>query len=165
VLAHFGSLLVVLILFNLVAVLRGGAIHAEVKYSYPQPTVVSGGNNCGVLVTIRLKSGIGLKAVARVAAKLQEIVSEISSESEEQKAEGEGAVAGIGFSAAIWKELVKTSGGKLILPADINLAEYKTKRGPLGEMPATGGDLLLHIKAETVSLGFEIVKRVSDKYG
>jgi hypothetical protein len=98
VLAHFGSLLVVLILFNLVAVLRGGAIHAEVKYSYPQPTVVSGGNNCGVLVTIRLKSGIGLKAVARVAAKLQEIVSEISSESEEQKAEGEGAVAGIGFS-------------------------------------------------------------------
>jgi len=64
--------------------------------------------------------------------------------------------------AAIWKELVKTSGGKLILPADINLAEYKTKTGPLGEMPATGGDLLLHIKAETVSLGFEIVKRVSD---
>lgn len=120
-----------------------------------QPTPFSEGNEHAAFVTIHLAPGVDLREVARVAAKLQSIVSKISPESAEQKESGEGAVAGVAFSPANWEQLDRLVPG---LGVPSNLRHHKARSGPYGDMPNTGGDLFLHIKSKTYGLSFEIVR-------
>jgi porphyrinogen peroxidase len=120
-----------------------------------QPTPFSDGNEHAAFVTIYLSSNADLREVARAAAKLQDVVAKISPEAQEQKENGEGAIAGVGFSPEAWEQLDRLVPG---LGVPSKLRHHKARSGPYGDMPNTGGEIFLHVKSKTSGLAFEVVR-------
>jgi len=67
-------------------------------------------------------------------------------------------MASVSFGTQLWEQLCKLKKSKT--PQDFS--HFQARSGQLGPMPATGGDILLHVKAETKSLAWETVKAFVD---
>jgi len=124
-----------------------------------QPTVVTGVHPHGAFVTIYLSPQADLKAVTKAASKLPSIVSSVTPDYDKKTTQMAPVMAGVGFSTQTWEEICSTS--KISKPSQ-GFGHFNLKNGKLGTMPATGGDILLHVKAETQSLCFETVKSFID---
>jgi len=124
--------------------------------SLAQSSVVTGTYPQGAFVVITLNPKVDLKEVAQAAAKLPKIIQELTPEDYQPKL-GELApiLAGVGFGTGTYEQLCKAT--KKSLPS--NFTHFTAKKGQHGDMPSTGGDILLHVKAETVSLCYEVVKK------
>jgi len=122
-----------------------------------QSTVVTGCHPHGAFVTIYLSPQADLKAVAKAASKLPTIVSKVTPEGDaKQPGQLPTVMAGVAFSTQIWDDLC---GNFKITKPSQGFGHFNIKSGKLGTMPATGGDILLHVKAESPSLCFETVKK------
>jgi putative iron-dependent peroxidase len=63
-------------------------------------------------------------------------------------------MAGVAFGTQAWEKICSEK--KIKLPTG-NFNHYVARSGKLGDMPATGGDLFLHVKGATPSLCYEVV--------
>jgi putative iron-dependent peroxidase len=122
--------------------------------SLAQPTPFSEGNQHAAYLTVHLAYGADPKQVAAAAANIQKIVEKVSPVSREERINGEGAVGGVAFSPEFWQRLTRDVSG---LSQPRNARTYHTRSSTNGGMPATGGEIFVHIKAKTRGLAFEIV--------
>jgi len=121
-----------------------------------QSTVVTGTHPVGAFVIIHLSPTADLRAVAKAAATLPNVIKKVSPEVDAKKPPTLLPVmAGVAFGTQKWEEICNKN--KLGKPS-AGFGHYNVKSGELGTMPATGGDIFLHVKAETQSLCFETVK-------
>jgi hypothetical protein len=110
-------------------------VHAEANLdkeavaTQVQPTVVTGTHPQGAFVTIRLAKKADLKEVIKAAAKLQTIVSEVSPGATAGSLPP--VIAGVGFSADVWRKVQKTSSPKA-------LKDFQARHGAHGDMPQSG---------------------------
>jgi len=118
-----------------------------------QPTVISGTHPVGVFLTIRLSSKADVNKVAHEAARITQIVDDFTQQ--DKTVALPSVMAGVAFSPDVWEKIVKGN-KKLTVPS--GMIKYKERSGKYGSMPATGGDIFLHVKAESYSLAFETVK-------
>ncbi|XP_033756755.1 dye-decolorizing peroxidase YfeX-like [Pecten maximus] len=110
-----------------------------------QPSVWSGGKNNAMYLWIHLKPNASTKEVAKVAAKLQKFVDQVVDP--KTKDEDDELLAGVGFGPNFYKQ----AGGNV--KQDFTFAHRK---GSLGDMPSSGGDLFFHAKCNTQSKLFEL---------
>jgi len=87
--------------------------------------------------------------------------------------EGDQLYAGIGFGTQLWEQIAKEH--KISPPEGI--LHFKEKKGKLGSMPASGGDIFVHVKAKNISQCYEVIHQfisslpagsvasVDDEYG
>ncbi|ESN99335.1 hypothetical protein HELRODRAFT_67330, partial [Helobdella robusta] len=95
-------------------------------------------------------------AVARVVANLQSHVDYVSPPADVN--ENNKIVAGIGFGNNFYKKvyfIIPTA-----TPRDFPLV---TRRGVLGVLPATGGDVFIHAKSNSKSKLFELTERIKSQ--
>eukprot|EP00743_Colponemidia_sp_Colp-15_P001452 GILK01001591.1.p1 GENE.GILK01001591.1~~GILK01001591.1.p1 ORF type:complete len:382 (+),score=35.39 GILK01001591.1:43-1188(+) len=117
----------------------------------PQPTVLTGNINTAGYLTIHLSNHADAKAVARVVSRLQTIVDTLFP-ADERASDEPAPLAGVAFSPSLWQRVTGQT-----LPAN---ASYKDRNGAFGSMPATGGDIFVHVKTLTYSQAFEILDAV-----
>mmetsp|Transcript_808 Transcript_808/g.1119 ORF Transcript_808/g.1119 Transcript_808/m.1119 type:complete len:436 (+) Transcript_808:624-1931(+) len=127
--------------------------------SLAQSTVVTGNHPQGAFVVITLSPSADLKEVAKACANLPTIVKNISEDSGKSNVLSP-LMAGVAFGTQTWEKICQQT--KQGLPSNFG---HFTARAPgkYGGMPATGGDILLHVKAETQSMLFETVKEFVDQ--
>jgi len=125
--------------------------------SLAQSTVVTGTHPSGAFATIYLSPQADLKAVGKAVAKLPQIIKDVTPEDDDKKpGQLPTVMAGVAFSTQKWEEIAT----KFKIPKPTSgFGHYNVKSGELGTMPATGGEILLHVKAETQSLCFETVRK------
>jgi len=133
-----------------------------------QPTVVSGVPRQAAFAIINLSKSADLKAVAAACSKLPEVVNAVLDGEDPKKIN-----AGISFGTSTWEQLSKA----LKKPLPSNFSHFSARKGKYGNMPATGGDLFLHVKGDNLSQCYETVDAfvnslpkgsvasVDDKYG
>jgi len=124
-----------------------------------QSTVVTGCHPHGGFVIIHLSPSANLKQVVSACAKLPQLVDQISGEEPKSGNALPALMAGVAFGTKTWENLVK---GNKSLKQPENFSHFSAKTGSLGDMPETGGDLLLHVKGETKSMCWETVKQFVD---
>ncbi|XP_060064949.1 dye-decolorizing peroxidase YfeX-like [Ylistrum balloti] len=121
-------------------------VHA-VNLPEAQPSVWSGGKNNALYLWIHLKPNANVKDVAKVACKLQKFVDQVVDP--KTKDEDDEVLAGVGFGPNFYKQI----GGNV--KQDYNFAHRK---GALGDMPSSGGDVFFHAKCNTQSKLFELAQ-------
>lgn len=143
-------------------------VHAE-QPQY-QSTVVSGGYPHCAIVVIKLKSK--KLEVMKKAAQIADIVNRLTPKQIDED-EDPHVVAGIGFGTHLWEYYCQTK--KIPLPE--GFTHYQTRKGANGTLPATPADIILHVKANTRSLCYEVVEQfveslpqdaiesIADQYG
>ncbi|BFZ01869.1 hypothetical protein BsWGS_04908 [Bradybaena similaris] len=110
-----------------------------------QPSVWSQGKDHALYLWIHLKPTANAKEVAKIAARLQKFVDTVTDP--EMKDEGDEVWAGVGFGPNFYAQV----GGK----TRKNYV-YPHRKGPLGDMPSSGGDIFIHAKSNQVSKLFEL---------
>lgn len=108
--------------------------------------LVSGHLVAAGFLIIHLNKNADLKKIASACAKVPSIAKEV--------ADGEPILAGVAFGTNTYEQLCKST--KTPLPE--NHSHYRARKGTHGAMPATGGDILLHVKAVNKSHCFEVIK-------
>jgi len=101
---------------------------------------------------LRLSKNADAAKIAHAAAQIDKIVEQVSGSDDNVLLPS--LMVGVGFSSDVWDSICKAK--KL----NKNKADFKYtgRGGKHGEMPATGGDIFVHVKAETYSMAFETVK-------
>ncbi|XP_076104817.1 dye-decolorizing peroxidase YfeX-like [Mytilus galloprovincialis] len=110
-----------------------------------QPSVFSQGKDHALYLWIHLKPTANVKEVGRACAKIQSLVDKVTDP--KMSDESDEIWAGVGFGPNIYKQL----GGN---PKENYTYAYR--KGSLGEMPSSGGDVFIHAKCNTVSKLFEL---------
>jgi len=110
-----------------------------------QPSVWSPGKDHALYLWIHLKPEANAKEVAKVCAKLQKYVDTVVDPN--MKDEDDEVLAGVGFGPNFYTQL----GGN----APKNYT-YPHRKGTLGEMPSSGGDVFVHAKCNEMSKLFEL---------
>ncbi|XP_061183940.1 dye-decolorizing peroxidase YfeX-like [Saccostrea echinata] len=124
------------------------AVHAA-GLPESQPSVYSQGKNHALYLWISLKPEANAKEVAKAVAKLQKYVDQVTDPS--MKDEEDEILAGVGFGPNFYKQI----GGK-----PKQEYTYPYRKGYLGEMPSSGGDVFIHAKCNTPSKLFELAQVV-----
>ncbi|XP_045188585.2 dye-decolorizing peroxidase YfeX-like [Mercenaria mercenaria] len=112
-----------------------------------QPSVFSQGKNHALYLWIELEPSANPKQVASYAKTLQKMVDQVTDPS--MRDEEDEIWAGVGFSPNFYKQ----AGGRV--KQDFT---YAHRRGNLGEMPSSAGDLFIHAKCNTPSKLFELAQ-------
>jgi putative iron-dependent peroxidase len=99
-------------------------------------------------LVVNLSKNADLAKVATAVAKLPEIAKEV--------ANGDTLYAGVAFGTQTWEKVAKVA--RIATPQ--GLSHFVTKTGKFGTMPATGGDILIHVKAANQSQCWEIFQAV-----
>uniref|UniRef100_A0A0B7A0W1 Dyp-type peroxidase C-terminal domain-containing protein n=1 Tax=Arion vulgaris TaxID=1028688 RepID=A0A0B7A0W1_9EUPU len=110
-----------------------------------QPSVWSPGKDHALYLWIHLKPTANAKEVAKVAARLQKLVDTVVDPT--MKDETDELWAGVGFGPNFYSQV----GGK----AQRSFV-YPHRKGALGDMPSSGGDVFIHAKSNQVSKLFEL---------
>jgi len=110
-----------------------------------QSAVVSGGMDTGGILVIHLDKNVNLEKIIEVASNLPEIAKQV--------ADGQTIYTSVCFGTQFWEKLSLLN-KSIKKPNDFE--HYVTRNGKYGSIPATGGDILLHIKSKTRSEAFEI---------
>jgi len=136
-----------------------------------QSTNVSGVHPQGAFVIITLSKDANYRQVSKAIGKLPALIKQLSPD-DPKAGELPAVMAGVAFGTNLWEPIAKLY--KFPLPA--NFGHHVGRKGVFGDMPATGGDIFLHVKAETTSLCYETVEaflvslpkgsveKVDDKY-
>lgn len=114
-----------------------------------QPSVYSQGKDHALYLWITLKPTANSREVARAVSKLQRYVDEVCDPS--MKDEDDEVLAGVGFAPNFYRQV----GGKTKEPFT-----YTNRKGPLGEMPSSPGDVFIHAKSNQTSKLFELAQVV-----
>lgn len=114
-----------------------------------QPSVFSQGKNHALYLWIYVKPEANSKEVAKAVAKLQKYVDQVTDP--KMRDEEDEIWAGVGFGPNFYKQV----GGKV--KQDFN---YPHRKGNLGDMPSSGGDVFIHAKCNTPSKLFELAQVV-----
>mmetsp|Transcript_14640 Transcript_14640/g.23837 ORF Transcript_14640/g.23837 Transcript_14640/m.23837 type:complete len:484 (-) Transcript_14640:29-1480(-) len=120
------------------------------EYCRPQDAVLSPDQKNGLFLTIHL----GKRAsVEECAVSTAQAVQKISSEFEKN---GSDSAIAVGFSERVWNSVQSK------IPAGIptHPFDYHTRKGEHGSMPATGGDIFLHMKSNNRGQCFSVARRV-----
>uniref|UniRef100_A0A1I8HSY2 Dyp-type peroxidase n=1 Tax=Macrostomum lignano TaxID=282301 RepID=A0A1I8HSY2_9PLAT len=139
------------------AALPGGALTAVTAAAASdnvQPTVYSETKDHALYLTIHLDPRADKREVLRVAANLQKLVDKVCPP--DLRDESDETWAGVGFGYSFYRAAVGQSGSA----ASVDFS-YPHRRGALGELPSTGGDLFIHAKSNQVSKLFELCQAVT----
>lgn len=110
-----------------------------------QPSVFSEGKDHALYLWINLKPEANMKEVGRTCAKLQNMVDQVSDP--KMRDESDEILAGVGFGPNTYRQL----GG---IPKQNYTYAYR--KGSLGDMPSSGGDVFVHAKSNNPSKLFEL---------
>ncbi|XP_059171334.1 dye-decolorizing peroxidase YfeX-like [Physella acuta] len=110
-----------------------------------QPSVWTPEKDHALYLWIHLKPTANVKCVAKVAANLPQMVNIVNDP--ETSVEDDEVLAGVGFGAHFYTKVA----GK---PKE-NFT-YLHRKGPLGEMPSTGGDIFVHAKSNNMGVLFDL---------
>jgi len=119
--------------------------------SAPQPQISSWtqGKEHSLYLWIHLKPEANSKACAKAVANLQNLVEEVSpSKSADEEDE---VLAGVGFGPNFYHQVAGET---------LHQYNYAHRKGALGDMPSTGGDIFVHAKCNQMSKLFELCQRV-----
>lgn len=118
-----------------------------------QSTVYSETKDHALFLTIHLDPKADKAKVARVAANLQKLVDEVCPP--DLRDESDETWAGVGFGYSFYRAAF----GASATAGSVDFS-YPHRRGPLGDLPSTGGDLFIHAKSNKVSKLFELCQSV-----
>lgn len=110
-----------------------------------QPSVFSQGKDHALYLWIHVKPTANVKEIGKVCGRLQAMVDQVCDPS--MRDEDDEIWAGVGFGPNMYKQL----GGKV----NQNYI-YAHRKGTLGEMPSSGGDVFVHAKSNCMSKLFEL---------
>ncbi|KAK0052740.1 deferrochelatase/peroxidase YfeX [Biomphalaria pfeifferi] len=122
--------------------------HATVKAATPpasQPSVWSPGKDHALYLWIYLKPTANSKDVAKVAATLQKMVDTVVDPT--MKDEDDEVLAGVGFGPNFYAQVAGKTRKNFV---------YPYRKGNLGDMPSSGGDIFVHAKSNQISKLFEL---------
>jgi len=114
----------------------------------PQPNVFSQGKDHALYLCIHLKNDADRKQVAKVFAKIQKFVDDVCPA--DMRDETDEVWAGVGFSSNFFAQVNGEKTKKNF--------HYPHRKGALGEMPSTDGDIFVHAKSNQVSKLFELAQ-------
>jgi len=126
------------------AVVKNSTVSAA-QVPTAQPSVWSPGKDHALYLWIHLKPEASAKDVAKACAKLQKYVDSVVDP--KTKDEDDEVLAGVGFGPNFYAQVE----GKT--QKNFN---YPHRKGALGEMPSSGGDVFVHAKSNEVSKLFEL---------
>ncbi|CAG5122497.1 unnamed protein product [Candidula unifasciata] len=112
-----------------------------------QPAVWSQGKDHALYLWIHLKPTANPKEVAKVAARLQKFVDTVADPA--LKDESDEVLAGVGFGPNFYAQVGGRTRKSYV---------YPHRKGALGEMPSSGGDVFIHAKSNQVSKLFELAQ-------
>jgi putative iron-dependent peroxidase len=115
----------------------------------PQPSAISETKQHAVYIWINVKDTADAKAVAKAAAKLQNVVDDIVPPKEAD--EDDEILAGVAFGPGFYNRVTKGKGGT-------ENFTHCHRKCPLGEMPSSGGDVFVHAKSHNRGNLFELTK-------
>lgn len=114
-----------------------------------QPSVYSQGKDHALYLWIHLKPTSNSRDIARCVAKLQKYVDEVSDPS--MRDEEDEIWAGVGFGPNFYGQVAGKTKENYV---------YPHRKGTLGDMPSSGGDVFIHAKSNQVSKLFELAQVV-----
>jgi putative iron-dependent peroxidase len=114
----------------------------------PQANVFSPGKDHALYLWIHLKPDANAKQCAKVVANLEKFVDQVTPA--DLRDEEDEIWAGVGFGPNFY---CQATGRKP--PKEFH---YPHRKGALGYMPSTGGDIFIHAKSNTVSKLFELAQ-------
>lgn len=117
-----------------------------------QEGIFSGSNKHAHYLTITLKKNVDHQAVKEICSKIPTVFVEQTLKKVSYEDTKLDAV--LGLSQNMCQEWLKR------VPK--GFLEYKHLKGPLGDFPATGGDLFIHIKSNYQDVAFLLAKTVID---
>uniref|UniRef100_A0A194ALU0 Deferrochelatase/peroxidase YfeX n=1 Tax=Pinctada fucata TaxID=50426 RepID=A0A194ALU0_PINFU len=112
-----------------------------------QPSVWSPGKNHALYLWIHLKPEANTKEVAKAVKNLQKYVDQVVDPA--MRDEEDEILAGVGFGPNFFAQI----GGKALKNYN-----YPHRKGALGDMPSSGGDVFIHAKCNTTSKLFELAQ-------
>lgn len=124
---------------------------ASAKYPPSQASVFSPTKEHALYLWIHLAPKADAKKCARVVADIQGHADAVSPA--DLRDEDNEVLAGVGFGPEFYAKISPSA------PVRQNFA-YRDRKGPLGAMPAAGGDIFIHAKSNNVSKLFELAQRV-----
>ncbi|CAL1539657.1 unnamed protein product [Lymnaea stagnalis] len=110
-----------------------------------QPSVWSPGKDHALYLWIHVKPTASPREVAKVAAKLQKLVDAVVDPA--LKDEDDEVLAGVGFGPNFYAQVSGKTRKSYV---------YPYRKGSLGEMPSSGGDVFIHAKSNQISKLFEL---------
>ncbi|KAK7469770.1 hypothetical protein BaRGS_00036197 [Batillaria attramentaria] len=117
-----------------------------------QPSVFSQGKNHALYLWINLKPTANSREIARTVSKLQQYVDQVADP--KMRDEDDEVLAGVGFGPNFYAQVAgKTKEGFV----------YPYRKGALGEMPSSGGDVFVHAKSNEASKLFELCQVLLSK--
>jgi porphyrinogen peroxidase len=126
--------------------------HAAGKFAASQASVFSPTKEHALYLWIHLSPTADAKKCAKVVSDIQAHVDAVSPAADRD--ESNEILAGVGFGHGFYKKVAGSA------KKDFNYAE---RRGQLGNMPSTGGDIFIHAKSDSVSKLFELCQYVTSQ--
>ncbi|XP_070578984.1 dye-decolorizing peroxidase YfeX-like [Ptychodera flava] len=117
--------------------------------SSPQPSVISGTKEHALYLWIHLKPTADAKQCAKVVANLQSHVDVVCPP--DLRDEDDEVLAGVAFGPNF---IAKVQGKPR------HNFTYPERKGPLGAMPSSGGDIFIHAKSHSYSKLYELSQRI-----
>ncbi|KAH9492942.1 hypothetical protein Btru_023895 [Bulinus truncatus] len=124
--------------------LKSATVSAATSLS-SQPSVWSPGKDHALYLWIHLKPTANSKDVAKVAASLQKMVDMVVDPT--MKDEDDEVLAGVGFGPNFYSQVAGKTRRNFV---------YSFRKGNLGDMPSSGGDIFVHAKSNQISKLFEL---------
>lgn len=113
----------------------------------PQASVVSQTKNHALYLWINLKPEANAKACAKIAANLPALVDTVCPP--DMRDEEDEIWAGVGFGPNFYSQVAGKTRKNFT---------YPHRKGELGDMPSTGGDIFIHAKSNNMSKLFEMTQ-------
>lgn len=117
-----------------------------------QESVYSQGKDHALYLWIHLKPTADARACAKAVSNIQSHVDAVTAP--DMRDEDDEIWAGVGFGPNYYQQI----GGK-----PRQNYNYPHRKGALGEMPSSGGDIFIHAKSNEVSKLFELAHRIMEK--
>ncbi|ESO98284.1 hypothetical protein LOTGIDRAFT_114599, partial [Lottia gigantea] len=109
--------------------------------------VYSEGKNHALYLWINLKPGANSREVAKSVAKIQKYVDQVTDPT--MKDDDDEILAGVGFGPNFFSQVAGKTMKSFV---------YPHRKGALGDMPSSGGDVFIHAKCNTPSKLFELAQ-------
>jgi Dyp-type peroxidase family len=115
-----------------------------------QPSVCAENKTHSLYLWIHLKPEANVKLCAKVAASIQDKVTKVTGATPDAEDE---VLAGVGFGPNFYRQITNGRGA----PENFS---YPHRKGTLGEMPSTGGDIFIHAKSSNYSNLWELAQLI-----
>ncbi|KAK3791326.1 hypothetical protein RRG08_012512 [Elysia crispata] len=133
---------------DIVATVQAAVPNSTLSAAEPpksQDSVWSPGKDHALYLWIHLKPGANSKEVSKVCAKLPKMVDTVVDPT--MKDEDDEVLAGVGFGPNFYAQVAGKTRKSYT---------YPHRKGAIGDMPSSGGDIFVHAKSNQVSKLFEL---------